>query len=150
MLSSKNKDYYITCMSFYVDVAVEVTKVLQLYTIKEISDLVNAILADGVDFGYKSNAIQITYEGKSYVFKINKIKRSKNIDDVEFVDYNFKKWRKLAYVTYEELQGDGMRFELGKGIIDQLYHKISRWFNLIDNNLRNSWCFYRQHSEFIW
>ena len=34
--------------------------------------------------------------------------------------------KKLAYVTYEELQGDGMRFELGKGIIDQLYHKISR------------------------
>ena len=44
-------------MSFYVDVAVEVTNVLQLYTIKEISDLLNAILADGVDFGYKSNAI---------------------------------------------------------------------------------------------
>ena len=78
-------------MSFYVDVAVEVTKVLQLYTIKEISDLVNAILADGVDSGYKSNAIQITYEGKSYVFKIDRIKRSKNIDDVEFVDYSFKK-----------------------------------------------------------
>ena len=57
VLSSKNNDYYITCMSFYVDVAVEVTNVLQLYTIKEISDLLNAILADGVDFGYKSNAI---------------------------------------------------------------------------------------------
>ena len=60
----KNKDYYITSMSRYVDFIVGVTKLLQFDKIKEVSDLSNAILADGVGFGYKKNAIQTTYEGE--------------------------------------------------------------------------------------
>ena len=39
-------------MSCYVDLTVEVTKLPQSDKIKEISDLANAILADGEDFGY--------------------------------------------------------------------------------------------------
>ena len=49
----KKKDYYITSVSCYVDLAVDVTKLLPFDTIKEISDLANAILADGVDFAYE-------------------------------------------------------------------------------------------------
>ena len=60
-------------MSCYVDLAVDVTKLSQFDKIKEISDLANAILANGVDFGYRKNSIQTTYERESYVFKINKI-----------------------------------------------------------------------------
>ena len=37
----------------YVDLTVNVTKQPQFDKIKQISDLANAILADGVDFGYK-------------------------------------------------------------------------------------------------
>ena len=40
-------------MSCYMDLTVDVTKLPQFDNIKEISDLANAILADGVDFGYK-------------------------------------------------------------------------------------------------
>ena len=40
-------------MSCYVDLTVDVTKLLPFDTIKEISDLANAILADGVDFAYE-------------------------------------------------------------------------------------------------
>ena len=40
-------------MSCFVDLTVDVTKLPQFDKIKEISDLANAILADGVDFGYK-------------------------------------------------------------------------------------------------
>ena len=43
-------------MSCYIDLAVDVTKLSQFDKIKEISNLVNAILADSVDFGYKKNA----------------------------------------------------------------------------------------------
>ena len=60
-------------MSCYVDLAVDVAKLLQFDKIKKISDLANVILADGVDFGYKKSAIQTTYEGESYAFEINKI-----------------------------------------------------------------------------
>ena len=40
-------------MSCFVDLTVDVTKLPQFDKTKEISDLANAILADGVDFGYK-------------------------------------------------------------------------------------------------
>ena len=40
-------------MSCFVALTVDVTKLPQFDKIKEISDLANAILADGVDFGYK-------------------------------------------------------------------------------------------------
>ena len=39
-------------MSCYVNLADDVTKLSQFDKIAEISDLANAILADGVDFGY--------------------------------------------------------------------------------------------------
>ena len=53
VIFKKNKDYYITSTSCYVNLTVDVTKLPQFHKIKEISDLANAILADGVDFGYK-------------------------------------------------------------------------------------------------
>ena len=81
VIFKKNKDYYITSMSCYVDLTVDVTKLPQFDKIKNISDLANAILAD---FGYKKNATQRRYEGESYAFKINKINRSKYIDNIEF------------------------------------------------------------------
>ena len=55
-------------MSCYVDLTVEVTKLPQSDKIKEISDLANAILADGEDFGYKKNpTVQVTYGGELYI-----------------------------------------------------------------------------------
>ena len=70
VLFRKNRDNYITSMSSYVDLIVDVTKQPQSDKIKEISDLANASLADSVDFGYKKNTIQTTYEGETYTFKI--------------------------------------------------------------------------------
>ena len=51
------KSYYITSISCYVDLTTDVTKLPQFHKIKEISDLANAILADGVDFDYKKNVV---------------------------------------------------------------------------------------------
>ena len=53
VIFKKNKEYYITSMSSYVDLTVDVTKLLHSDKIKEVSDLANAILVDGVDFDYK-------------------------------------------------------------------------------------------------
>ena len=53
VIFKKNKDYYINSMSCYIDLTVDVTKLPQFNKIKEISDIANAILADGVDFSYK-------------------------------------------------------------------------------------------------
>ena len=122
VLFRKSKDYYITSMSCYVDLTIDVTKLPQSDKIKEISDLVNAILAEGVDFCYKKNAIQTTYGGEINTFKINKINWSKYMDNIEFFDINLKK-RRLAYVysSYKELEGN--LNEQTK--MHQLYYKIS-------------------------
>ena len=112
VIFKNNKDYYITNMSCYIDLTVDVTKLPQFDKIKEISDLSNAILANGVDFGYKKNAVQLTFGNKTYYFRINKINRSSYIENTEFSNYNLKK-KRLVYVysPYKELAGDGMKFE---------------------------------------
>ena len=112
VIFKNNKDYYITNMSCYIDLTVDVTKLPQFDKIKEISDLSNAILANGVDFGYKKNAVQLTFGNKTYYFRINKINRSSYIENIEFSNYNLKK-KRLVYVysPCKELAGDGMKFE---------------------------------------
>ena len=106
----KNKDCFTTSMSCHVDLVVEVTKLSQFNKIKEISDLANAILADGVDFGYKKNAVQLTFDGRTYYFRINKIKRSNYIENIEFFDYELKE-KRLVYIysLCKELESDGMK-----------------------------------------
>ena len=112
VIFKNNKDYYITNISCYIDLTVDVTKLPQFDKIKEISDLSNAILANGVDFGCKKNAVQLTFGNKTYYFRINKINRSSYIENIEFFNHNLKK-KSLAYVysPYKELAGDGMKFE---------------------------------------
>ena len=112
VIFKNNKDYYITNISCYTDLTVDVTKLPQFDKIKEISDLSNAILANGVDFGCKKNAVQLTFGNKTYYFRINKINRSSYIENIEFFDHNLKK-KSLVYVSspYKELAGDGMKFE---------------------------------------
>ena len=77
----KKEDYYITSMSCYVDLTVHVTKLPQFDKIKDILDLANAILVDGVDFGYKKNVVQLRFENKTYCFRINKINGSSYIEN---------------------------------------------------------------------
>ena len=58
-------------------------------------------------------AIQTTYEGETYTFKINEINWSKYIDNIDLIDINLEK-RRLAHVysSYKELEGDGMKFAI--------------------------------------
>ena len=90
VIFKNNKDYYITNMSCYIDLTVDVTKLPQFDKIKKVSDLSNAILANGVDFGYKKNEVQLTFGNKTYYFRINKINRNSYIENIEFFDYNLK------------------------------------------------------------
>lgn len=100
-------------MSCYIDLAVDVNKLPQFDKIKEIYDLSNAILAGGGNFGYKEQAVQLSFDGRTYYFKNNKINRSNYIENIEFFEYNLKK-RRIVYIysPYEELEsGIGIKFE---------------------------------------
>ena len=48
----KNKHYYITSMTCYIDLTVEITKLPYYAKINQHFDLANAILRGSVDFGY--------------------------------------------------------------------------------------------------
>ena len=72
-------------MSCYVDLTVDVTKLPQFDKIKDISDLANAILVDGVDFGYKKNVVQLTFDNKTYYLRIDRINRNSYIENIEFL-----------------------------------------------------------------
>ena len=87
---------FIYNMSCYVDLTTDVAKLLQFDKIQEISHLANAILVNGVNFGYKKNAVQLTFDNKTYYFRINKINRSSYIENNEFFCYNLKKCEKLT------------------------------------------------------
>ena len=71
----KNKDCYITSMLYYVDLTVDVKILPQFDKIKAISDRAKAILADGVDFGYKKKLCkQCLMERAMHLKLINKPK----------------------------------------------------------------------------
>ena len=72
VIFKKNKDYYITSMSCYVDLTVVVTKLPLFDKIKEILDLGNAILDGGVDFGYKKTLYKQGMEGRAMHLKLIK------------------------------------------------------------------------------
>ena len=72
VLFRKNKDYYITSMSCYVDLTVDVTKLPQSNQIKKNSDLANAILPDGVDFGYKKMPCKQHMKERCILLKLTK------------------------------------------------------------------------------
>ena len=101
---------FITSRSCYVDLTIDVIQLPQFDKIKKISDLANAIWANSVVFGHKKNAVQLTFDNKTYYFRINKINWSSYIKNIEFFDYNLKK-KSLVYGPYKELAGDGMKFE---------------------------------------
>lgn len=113
LIFKKNKDYYIKNMSCYVDLAVDVNKLPQFDKIKEIYDLSNAILVGDDNFGYKEQALQLSFDGRTYYFKYNKINRSNYIENIEFFDYSLKKRRIVnIYSPYKELESDnGIKFE---------------------------------------
>ena len=59
-------------MSCYVDLTADVMKLPQFDKIKEISDLANAILADGEDFGYKKTLYKQSMKERTMHLKLKK------------------------------------------------------------------------------
>ena len=88
----KNKDYYITSIACYVDLTVDITKLPNYAKTKQTSDLVNAILRSGVDFGYgKKKLVLGKTSACNLVFQSDKSRRDKYLQDVEFFNVENKK-----------------------------------------------------------
>ena len=82
----KNKDYYITSMTCYVDLTPNYAK------IKQTSDLANAILRGGIDFGYGRKELTLGKTSRSnFKFRSDKSRRDRYLKDVEFFYIENKK-----------------------------------------------------------
>ena len=77
-------------MSF-IEVENDITELKQYPTIEKISELVNRIIKNGLNCGYDSPEIEISYGGKTYEMDILKVNHSKSVDVFEFFDHYLKK-----------------------------------------------------------
>ena len=88
----KNKDFYITSMTCYVDLTVDITKLPNYAKIKQASDLATAILRGGVDFEYGKKELMLRKtSGSNLLFWSGKSRRDQYLEDVEFFDIENKK-----------------------------------------------------------
>ena len=96
----KNKDYFLMSMSCFIEVENDITKLKQYSAIEKISELAKRIIKNGVDHGYDSPEIEISYGGKTYEMNILKFNRSKSVDIFEFFDHYLKKKKKRFVLIY--------------------------------------------------
>ena len=109
----KNRNYYITSMTCYVDLTVNITKPPKYNKIKEIHNLVAVILRSGIDFSYGKKALTLAgaNSGKNAAFKSDKSRRSKFIERVEFFDVISRKTKDIyIYSPYKELKEILLKF----------------------------------------
>ena len=108
----KNKDYYIMSMTRYVDLTVDITKLPNYTKFKETSDLANATLRGGIDFGYgKKNLALEKTSGSSLTFPSGKSRRDQYLEDTEFFDIENKKQKNVhIFSAYQELKNSGLKF----------------------------------------
>ena len=78
-------------MSCFIEVENDIIKLKQYPAIEKISELTNRIIKNGVDHGYDSPEIEISYGRKTYEMDILKFNRSKSVDVFEFFDHYLKK-----------------------------------------------------------
>ena len=107
----KNNDYYITSMTCYVDLTVDITKLPNYAKIKQTSDLANAILGGDIDFGYSRKELVLgKTNGSNLKFQSEKSRRDQYLEGVEFFDYESKKTKNVhIYSASKELKDRGLK-----------------------------------------
>ena len=96
----KNRDYFLMSMSSFIKVENDITELKQYPAIEKISELANRITKNGVDHGYDSPEIEISYGGKTYEMDILKFNRSKSVNIFEFLDHYLKKKDLLLFTRF--------------------------------------------------
>ena len=108
----KKKGYYITSMTCYVDLTVDITKLPNYAKIKQTSGLGTAILRGSVDFGYGKKELMLgKTSGPNLILRSDKSRRDKYLEDVEFFDIENKKRKKVhIYSAYKKIKDRGLKF----------------------------------------
>ena len=112
----KDKDYYLTSMSCFIELATDLNETANFKRITEISNLSNEILKKGVNHKYKEPEIEITFgDSITVVLESVKTNRALSVETVEFFDHvTHQKRLVLVYSPYKELKTFGLTFEKKK------------------------------------
>ena len=87
-------------MSCFIELEDDITELKKHPAIEKISELANRIIKNGVDHGYDSPEIEISYGGKKYEMDILKVNRSKSVKVFEFFDHYLKKKDLLLFTRF--------------------------------------------------
>ena len=110
----KNRDYYISSMSSFIELEQNLKELKYYNDIKIISELSNEILKKGIEYRYDEKILEVTLENVNEKYELlpEKSNRGLSIKTVEFFDKETKT-KRLVYVysPYEELRLYGLTFE---------------------------------------
>ena len=108
----KNRDYYLTSMSCFIQLTNDISKLTHYHEIKKIADLSNSILKNGIDHTYIGRDLEVFFDLGKLSFEEDKSNRALSVDAVEFFDYLMKQKRfVLIYSPYKELENFGIKFK---------------------------------------
>ena len=104
-------------MTCYIDLTVDNSKLPNCAKLKQTSDLANAILRGGVDFGYGRKELTLGKGSSSnFIFRSNKYRRNQYLKEVTFFYIENKNQENVhIYLPYQELKDCGLKFLITDG-----------------------------------
>ena len=113
VLFKKNKDYYLTSMSCFIEITNDLSELEHYIEIIDISKLSNKILKNGVDHLYDEKKIEVFINGELKTeLDAEKSNRTFSVEIVEFFDHVTKQKRYVfVYSPYNELKKFGLKFQ---------------------------------------
>ena len=86
----KARDYYLTSMSFYIQLTNDISKLTHYKEIKKIADLLNSILKNGIDHTYIGRDLEVFFDIGKLEFEVGKSNRALSVEIVSFFEYVIK------------------------------------------------------------
>ena len=113
VLFKKNKDYYLTSMSCFIEITNDLSEQQHYGEIIKISELSNKILKNGVEHLYDEKKIEVFLNGELKTeLEAEKSNRALSVEIVEFFDHVTKQKRYVfVYSPYNELKKFGLKFQ---------------------------------------
>ena len=113
VLFKKNKDYYLTSMSCFIEITNDLSELEHYSEIIKISELSNKILKNGLNHLYEEKKIEVFINGELKTeLEAEKSNRALSVEIVEFFDHAAKQKRHVfVYSPYNELKKFGLKFQ---------------------------------------
>ena len=105
-------------MSCFIEITIDLGELTHYDDVKEISDLSNSILKNGIDHLYEEKNLEVTFNDAKTELTSEKGNRALSVEVVEFFDYVTKQKRLVfIYSPYKELKQFGLNSKIKTSLI---------------------------------